>query len=60
MPNYLAKGEQLISLKLQSEIKKAPEGFVFNWWRGQDLNLRPSGYEPGNAMLIRWYDWAVN
>ena len=31
----------------EKSIKKAPTkwGF-FNWWRGGDLNSRPSGYEP--------------
>ena len=26
--------------------KKPPKGGYKNWWRGEDLNFRPSGYEP--------------
>ncbi len=25
--------------------KKPPKGGYKNWWRGEDLNFRPSGYE---------------
>jgi hypothetical protein len=45
MPNYLVKGGTAYFSKTLSGIEKAPEGIVFIWWRGQDLNLRPSGYE---------------
>ena len=24
-----------------------------HWWRGQDLNLRPSGYEPDEYLQLR-------
>ena len=26
--------------------KKAPKRRLYHWWRGGDLNFRPSGYEP--------------
>ena len=31
--------------------KKPPKGGYKNWWRGEDLNFRPSGYEPKGIWL---------
>ncbi len=36
MGNMVGIGKRLKPLKNKGEI----------WWRGKDLNLRPSGYEP--------------
>ena len=33
------------SATARSSSRTGPE-LLFSWWRGQDLNLRPSGYEP--------------
>src|SRR3546814_17590070 len=35
-----------------SDLGKCP-----SWWRGQDLNLRPSGYEPTDRVpaCVVWY-----
>jgi hypothetical protein len=43
MPNYLVKGEQLISLKPLSGIKKAPEGFFFYLVAGARFELATFG-----------------
>jgi hypothetical protein len=28
-----------------------------NWLRGQDLNIRPSGYEPERLLHFIWFIW---
>ena len=44
--------EKGLEIRLQTarwgfpRVSKIPIYLVFLWWRGQDLNLRPSGYEP--------------
>ena len=43
----------MISLKLKEPGSKSPAPLGFQWWRGQDLNLRPSGYEP-DARPLPW------
>ena len=32
--------------------RKGPLSWDFRWWRGQNLNLRPSGYEPDSQALL--------
>jgi len=34
-----------------SDFSKKASTLVFRWWRGQDLNLRPSGYEPSSGHI---------
>ena len=37
--------------------KKGPNGPDSNWWRGEDLNFRPSGYEPDGFHVFFSYYW---
>ena len=36
----------MLDIKFVFEIKNLLKGGYEDWWRGGDLNFRPSGYEP--------------